>query len=168
MRKHIPSPLTDARCPIRWLQARYRFGEDCRQISVPETGLTRIREMADELMGTDGLVAIYITDAPAKAYDLVEKLGRVVGTVQLVPLPSGRSERDYQDRDPIDGYRAWPYGWPCRVVHAPAPQQCPLLSDLVKEVYGPGAPFLPFVAPLRYAPMRLDQKMSRALERYFN
>jgi len=124
--------------------------------------------MADELMGTAGLVAIYIADAPAKAYDLAEKLGRVVGTVQLVPLPAGRSERDYQDRDPIDEYRAWPYGWPCRVVHAPPPQQCPLLSDLVKEVYGPGAPFLPFVAPLRYAPMRLDQKMSRALERYFN
>src|SRR5437867_4568622 len=80
----------------------------------------------------------------------------------------GARSETIQDRDPIAECRAWPYGWPCRVVHAPPPQQCPLLSDLVKEVYGPGAPFLPFVAPLRYAPMRLDQKMSRALERYFN
>ena len=43
----------------------------------------------------------------------------------------------------------------------------PLLSDLVKEAYVPGAAFRPFVAPLCYAPMRLVAEMSRVLERYF-
>jgi len=152
---------------IRWLQARHRFGEDCGHIAVPDTGLPRLREMAGELVGSNDLVAIYIPGGAAKARESGEKLDRLVGTVQLVSMPLGRSERDYQCPDPMDESGHWPYGWPCRVVHAPPPPQCPLLSDLIKEVYGPGAPFQVFVAPLRYAPMRLDGKMRAVLEFYF-
>jgi hypothetical protein len=118
-------------------------------------------------VGSDDLVAIYIPGGAATAHEPGEKLDRLVGIVQLVSMPLGRSERDYQCPDPMDESGRWPYGWPCRVVHAPPPQQCPLLSDLVKEVYGPGAPFQAFVAPLRYAPMRLDGKMRSVLEPYF-
>src|SRR5712691_7516972 len=167
MSEPIPPRLRDARGSIPWLHARYRFGEDCGHLAVPETGLTRLREMADEIVGSHDLVAIYLPDTPVTPHESAEMLGRVVGTVQFVPIPLGRSERDYHSPDPVDGSRRWPYGWPCRVVHAPTPQQCPLLSDLVKEVYGPGAQFQPFVAPLRYAPMRLDEKMRGVLERYF-
>ena len=137
MSEQIPPRLRDARSSIPWLQARYRFGEDCGHIAVPETGLTRLREMAE----SQDLVAIYIPDTPVSPHESAEMLGRVVGTVQFVPIPRGRSERDYQSPDPVDGSRRWPYGWPCRVVHAPTPQQCPPLSDLVKEVYAAGAQF---------------------------
>ena len=64
MSEQIPPRLRDARSSIPWLQARYRFGEDCGHIAVPETGLTRLREMADEIVGSHDLVAIYIPDTP--------------------------------------------------------------------------------------------------------
>ncbi len=167
MSGQIPRRLPNAPRSICWLQALCRFGEDCGHIAVPEMGLARLREMADEIVESNDLVAIYVPEGPATAYESEEKLGRVVGTVKLVPMPFGRSEHDYQCPDPMDQYLRWPYGWPCRVVHAPQPHQCPLLSDLVKEAYGPGAAFRPFVAPLCYAPMRLVAEMSRILERYF-
>ena len=65
MSEQIPPRLRDARGSIPWLQARYRFGEDCGHIAVPETGLTRLREMAE----SQDLVAIYIPDTPVSPHE---------------------------------------------------------------------------------------------------
>src|SRR3954447_22540853 len=109
---------------IRWMTAFYRFRPECAYVGVPERGRAALLEMAADLVGTSGQVAIYVPEGTEDVYRPGPARGRVVGAVRLLPMPTGRRVEDYFYND-WDGSRRWPIGWPCQVVYALAEAECP-------------------------------------------
>jgi len=123
---------------IRWITPLYGFREDCEHIGVPENARALLQLMADDVVGTRRLVAIYIPEGTEDVYEPGGLRGRVVGAVRLVKMPSRRKMEDcfYDD---WDGSRRWPIGWPCKVVYAPDESLCPIFRDHVEHLHGPGS-----------------------------
>src|SRR5438309_7714064 len=115
---------------IRWIIAQYGFGPGETHIGVPENGRTQLQQMADELVETSGLVAIYIPLGTPDGYEPGGMCGRVAGAVRLLKMPPGRRMEDYH-YDNLEGVRQWPIGWPCKAVYAPDESFCPSLREHV-------------------------------------
>lgn len=150
---------------IRWITPLYGFGPDCEHIGVPENARAPLQEMADDLIGTSCLVAIFIPEGCEDVYEPGGKRGRVVGAVQLVEMPLRRRMEDYF-YDDWDGSRRWPIGWPCRVVYAPDESQCPSLREHVEHLFGSGS-FGGYVSRFQHGPFELDQAMRERLNHDF-
>jgi hypothetical protein len=150
---------------IRWITPLYGFGPDCQHIGVPENARARLQEMADELIGTTRLVAIYIPEGTEDVYEPGGLRGRVVGAVRLVKMPQRRKMEDYY-YDDWDGSRRWPIGWPCKVVYAPNEPECPFLREHVEHLFGPGS-FGGYVSRFQHGPFKLEPAMREAINRDF-
>jgi hypothetical protein len=121
--------------------------------------------MAEEMAGTQDVVAIYIPEGTDEAYQPGNMRGRVMGAVRLLIMPADKSIRDFFYTD-LDGSLRWPIGWPCRVVYAPPVNDCPYLRGLVDMIFGPNS-FQPYVGQFLRGPFRLERRMADALMSYF-
>jgi hypothetical protein len=143
----------------------YAYDSSITHIGVPETAETKLRAMAQDLVGTEDLVAIYIPESTEDVYEPGATRGRVVGGVRLLPMPSGNTMRDYFYRDWDESMR-WPIGWPCKAVYAPDVSQCRALRSLVDELFGPQS-FQPYVGRFQLGPFELERPMANRLDSIF-
>lgn len=149
---------------IRWITPLYGFGTDCDHIGVPENARVPLQEMANELVGSSGLVAIYIPEGTEDRFQPGGMRGRVVGAVRLVQMPPRRRMEDYYYDD--WNRRRWPIGWPCEVVYAPEVSRCPFLREHVEHLFGSGS-FGSYVARFQHGPFELEPAMQERLNRDF-
>jgi hypothetical protein len=150
---------------IRWITPMYGFGPDCTHVGVPEIARETLTQMSRELLGTRGLIAIYIPEGTEDVYEPGGKRGRVVGAVRLVKMPPRRKLEDYF-YDDWDGSRRWPIGWPCDVVYAPEESECPFLREHVEHLFDPGS-FGSYVSRFQHGPFELEPTMRERLNRDF-
>jgi len=150
---------------IRWIIAQYGFGPGETHIGVPENARVALQEMANQLVGGPGLVAVYIPEGTEEVYEPGGMRGRVVGAARLVRMPRGRRMEDYFYRDWDESLR-WPIGWPCEAVYAPEESACPLLREHVEHLFGPGS-FGGYVARFQHGPFDLEPAMRERLNRDF-
>jgi len=149
---------------IRWIHALFRFSPECDHISVPQNAMGELDMMQRDLVGTDGLLAIYIPERTPDSYEVPELRGRVAGAVRLDKMEDGKTIADFSYSEP-DG-KHWPYGWPCKVVYAPPIADCPELRNIVKEVF-PDKRFGEYAKQLFGKPHRLEPEMRARLSREF-
>jgi hypothetical protein len=121
--------------------------------------------MADQLIGTSGLLAIYVPEGTQDVYEPGPMRGRVIGAVRLINMPRRGKMEDYSCPD-WDGSPRWPIGWPCQVVYAPDVNDCPKLRDHVDHLR-PGT-FRSYVKQFLQGPFRLEPDMQARLNRDFN
>jgi hypothetical protein len=150
---------------FRYLVPLYGFDPATPHVAVPPGAESQLQRMAGELAGTDRLIAIYVPEGTDDVYEVGAMRGRVVGAARLLPMPSGKTIRDYFYED-WEGKRRWPLGWPCEAVYAPSVETCPVLRSLVDMLHGANS-FQPYVARLQHGPVELDGKMARELEKRF-
>jgi len=150
---------------IRWITPMYGFGRDCGHIGVSDRARAVLQEMANELVDTPRLVAIYIPEGTEDIYQAGGMRGRVVGGVRLVEMPPRRRVEDYFYED-WDGSLRWPIGWPCKVVYAPDESECPVLRQHVEYLFGPGN-FGSYVSRFQHGPFELEPDMRERLNRCF-
>jgi len=62
---------------------------------VPETGRAALKEMALDLVGTNGLVALYVPVGTEDVYSPGAKRGRIICAVQLLAMPLDKKVEDY-------------------------------------------------------------------------
>ena len=160
---------------IRWIKATYG-----RPPKPDHEGLTQIEvqgkvrgkardallDMAGDLVGTDGLVALYVPEGTEDGYMPGALRGRIIGAVQLVPMPPSKKVEDYFAFD-LDGTLRWPIGWPARLVYSPPIAECPTLRDHVETLFGSGS-FFGYAARLHYGPFQLEQAMRERLNEDFS
>lgn len=153
---------------IHWITPLFGFDADLTHIAVHEKARSKLQEMANELVGSDRLVAIYIPESTEDAYEPGGMRGRVMGAVRLTEMPPGRTIDDYFHTDIVDGSRRWPIGWPCTVVYAPNEADCPTLREHVETLFGPST-FGGYVKRFQQqGPFRLEPDMQQRLNRDFN
>jgi hypothetical protein len=155
---------------IRWIEAVYGPPEpdskNLTHVAVPETGRSALQEMADEIVGTDQLVALYVPEGTDDLYDPGITRGRIICLVQLVPMPKKGKLEDYFYED-WDGSRRWPIGWPARLICVPPVDQCPAFREHVETLHGQGA-FGSYLARIQKGPFRLEPTMQERLNRDFS
>ncbi|MBN8226086.1 hypothetical protein JYK02_01020 [Corallococcus macrosporus] len=147
---------------IRYLEAMFGLGPEQEHIAVPAKAGVKLKEMVDDLLGTDDMIAIYIPEGTDDVYQNEGQRGRVVGAVKLLQMPANRTVDNYFFNDLLTRERRWPIGWPCQVVYFPPNNAGPLLRNLVDLIHGPGN-FQPFVGGLQHGPKKLDLKMAKRL-----
>lgn len=150
---------------FRWIEPLYGFEPGIDHIAVPASAEGVLHEMADELVGTDDLIAIYIPEGTENVYGAGAMKGRVVGAVRLLEMPEAGKVSDYFYAD-WDGTLRWPVGWPCEAVYAPPVAECPILRTQVEYVLNQSA-FQPYVARFQHGPFRLERKMAERLDTLF-
>jgi hypothetical protein len=150
---------------FRYLVCLYGLYSHQCHIAVPDKAEKKLRGMADDLVGSDDLVAIYIPEGTAEVYQPGNGRGRVVGGVQLLPMPEDRGIRDYFFRDWDESLR-WPIGWPCRVIYSPPVDKCPVLRSMVDTIYGPNN-LKSYVGQLRDGPLKLSHEFGDRLDAWF-
>ena len=154
---------------IRWITAVFGTPETREErrshIGVPGSGRSALQKMADELIGTQGQVALYVPEGTDEVYRPGDKRGRVIAAVKLLEMPPGRKMDDYF-YDDWDGKRRWPIGWPCQLILAPPQHECPPLRDHVEHLFRTGS-FGPYLARLQKGPFSLDAAMRERLNRDF-
>jgi hypothetical protein len=155
---------------IRWIEALYGFSLDQTHVAVTANARGPLLKMADELVGTDNLVAIYVPEGTEDVYEPGNMRGRIVGAVRLLEMPAGSGIEDYPIPDwdqhegvpGWDGSIRWPLGWPCAAVLAPDPAKCQTLRTLVSTVH-PGKPFGDYALQFQHGPFRLGFEMQRTV-----
>jgi hypothetical protein len=84
---------------IRWITAVYGDPEANQQqrthIGVPRNACDLLRDMTRDLLGTEGLIALYMPLGTEDFYNPGPMWGRVIGLVELLPMPQGRGMEDY-------------------------------------------------------------------------
>ena len=146
---------------FRWIEPLYGFDAEIDHIAVPGNAEKALIEMADELVGTEDLIAIYIPEGTEEVYEPGEMRGRLVGGVRLLEMREGKGIKDYFYKD-WDGTMRWPIGWPCEAVYAPPVDQCPVLRTQVEFVFNQ-KDFQPYVARFQHGPFRLERKLADRL-----
>jgi hypothetical protein len=114
----------------------YGLERDQSHVAVPVGAEKKLNEMAEQLVGTDDLIAIYVPMNTPPVYGGDDLRGKVAGAVQLVEMPVGKSTGDFVFKDLIDGSLRWPTGWPCQVVFFPPSGNRFDLGPLVELVHG--------------------------------
>src|SRR4051812_8874289 len=100
---------------VRYLEAMYDLHPDESHVAVPPEADKKLARMAKDLVGTNDLIAIYIPLSTPGTYDKASAMrGKVAGAVKLMPMPPGKTVRDYYFDDPVERKRRWPIGWPCK------------------------------------------------------
>lgn len=154
---------------IRWIEAVFgRPSPDehgVTHIAVPENGERKLRQMADELVGTSGMVALYVPEGTEETYKPGIKRGRVIAALQLLSMPADKRMTDYFYAD-WDGSRRWPVGWPARMIYAPPFEACPSLREHVETVYGQRS-FAGFAHQFQHGPIKLGPAMCKRLNEDF-
>ncbi len=150
---------------IQWITPMYGFGADCTHVGVPEIARPILKEMASELIGTSGLIAVYIPEGTEEIYEPGGMRGRVVGAVRLVKMPRRKKVEDYY-YDDWDGSRRWPIGWPCKVIYAPDEDECPFFRDHIEHLFGPDS-FGSYVSRFQLGPFRLEPVVQERLNSDF-
>jgi len=150
---------------FRWIEPMYGFEVEDGHVAVPANAEAALLEMAEDLGGTDDLVAIYVPEGTEDVYEPGAMRGRVVGAVRLLPMPENKTIDDYFFKDWDDTLR-WPIGWPCAAVYAPPVEHCPILRTQVDDLFGP-ASFGPYTARFQNGPFRLEPKMADRLGSLF-
>ena len=150
---------------FRWITPLYGFNASCRHIAVSEKGRKALREMAQDVAGTQGLVAIYIPEGTEAGYNFDDKKGRVCGAVSLSSMPKGKRVEDYYYKDLLGELR-WPIGCPCETIYAPDADDCPHLRDLITQLYGSGS-FGPYVSRMQHGPFELEAEVRERLNSGF-
>jgi hypothetical protein len=150
---------------FRYIEAMFGFAADTPHVCVPVGGEPMLRTLVKDLLGTEGVIAVYIPEGTQDVYRAGAMRGRVVGAVRLLDMPAGKTERDYSYRD-WDGTLRWPVGWPCKVVYAPPVAECPGLRTLVEKLHGSNS-FQPYVARFQKGPFKLDPRMASELAERF-
>ena len=145
----------------------FGFNPYCDHLGVPESGRSALIQMADALVGTSNLIAIYIPEGTEDVYEAGAKRGRIVGAVRLLEMPEGSAIEDYYYDDVVDGSRRWPFGWPCQPVFAPAISDCPPLREYVEHFFGSGS-FSGYVSRFQRGPFELDAKVGQAINDDFD
>lgn len=135
------------------------------QISVPRSGRRNLQEMADELVGTECLVALYVPESTESIYAPGQRQGRVIALAELDSMSPGERLEDYPFPD-LNGLERWPIGWPCRIVCKPPEAECPSLREHVESSFGARS-FAGYVYRLQQGPFRLDSKIRSRLIRDF-
>ena len=154
---------------IRWLTAVFwdprAKGDQLTHIGLFGSARPSLIKMAAQLVGTDGLVALYLPEGTDDNYQPGKRRGRVIGAVKLCEMPEVRRVEDYFYNDPVDGTRRWPIGWPCRQVYAPDIEKCPVLREYVEaEDWG----FKSYLSRLHQkGPIELEPKIRDRLNRDF-
>lgn len=152
---------------ISYITPAYGFDDQITHIGAPENAREKLQHMGDDIAGTPQLVAVYIPLGTDAAYQVGnEALGRVVGTVKLLPMPEGKTINDYTYKD-LDGTLRWPVGWPCKAVHAPEVSECPSLRSIVDMVHGFDS-FQPYTSQFQHGPFKLDLKVKQQIETWFD
>lgn len=155
---------------IRWIEAVYGApapgNDNCTHIAVPDNARAALKEMARDLVGTDGLVALYVPIGTEDVYSPGAKRGRIICAVQLVAMPPGKVVEDYF-YDDWDGSRRWPIGWPARLVYSPPIGECPILKEHVESLFGSGS-FSSYTARFQHGPFALEQAMQDRLNADFS
>jgi hypothetical protein len=151
---------------IRYIQSMYSYDAELTHIAVPENGEKELCIMAERIVGSDDLVAIYIPEGTDNVYEPGEMRGCVVGAVRLVPMPPGYTMRDYRYLD-FDQSVRWPFGWPCQPVYAPPVSECRHLRNLVEQVFGRDDLFQTYCSRFQRGPFELEDPMSEELNRFF-
>ncbi|TMA83999.1 MAG: hypothetical protein E6J74_35045 [Deltaproteobacteria bacterium] len=147
---------------FQYIQPLYGYKPDIAHIAVPENCESALEIMAADLLGTDGLIAIYIPEGTEEVYEPGVMRGRVVGGVRLLPMPPGKEMRDYFYPD-WDKRMRWPLGWPCKAVYAPPVSECrPLVDDLFGQDL-----FQSYVSRFQHGPFKLEAKMAKELDKFF-
>jgi hypothetical protein len=152
---------------IRWITAAYGTATNRTHIAVQASARTLVLEMARELAGTTGLVAVYVPEGTPDEYKTADhRRGRVIEVVKLLPLPPGRKLEDYFYEN-VEKKRQWPIGLPCKQVCAPPVADCPFLRDIFESHYGKSQ-FGSYTAKFKHlGPFRLDDKMRASLNAVF-
>lgn len=154
---------------FRWIEAVYgcpQPGVDGRtHIGVPEIARSALMEMTTELVGSKGLVALYVPLGTEAIYNPGTKLGRIIAAVELLAMPDGGKVEDYFYPD-WDGSRRWPIGWPARLIYAPPESACPSLREHVETLFGPGS-FSAYTSRFQKGPFRLEDALRERLNRDF-
>ena len=83
---------------IRWITPVFSFLQE-EHISVPDNARAKLREMVEQLLGTPGLVAIYVTQGAEEGYG----------------PPGQRGRRQQECRDCDRGGRYYQHGVRARV-----------------------------------------------------
>ena len=139
---------------------------------VIEQGRTRLETICRREIGSErpDLVAIYVTENPERDYcGSPQTFGRVVALVRPLPMPAGKTVRDYESGCKVLSRNQlvdrWPVGWPCEVVFW-SPHGGPGLRDIVWKSlrisdYGDGFACQMLQGPIDlmragYAPLRRD------------
>jgi len=151
---------------FRWTTPMYGFDADCEHVGVPETARKALKRMTQELLGTTGLIAIYIPESTEDVYQAGIKKGRVVGGVQLTTMPANKKVDDYY-YDDWDGSRRWPIGWPCDVIYAPEVSVCPAFREHIEFLFGNGS-FGSYVSRFQHGPFELEPAVRERLNRDFS
>lgn len=155
---------------IRWIEAVYGIPEveaDNRMhIAVPETARTALLGMADDLVGTNQLIAHYVPEGTEDVYRPGAKRGRLVCLVKLVPMPSDKKVEDYF-YDDWDKTRRWPIGRPAELICAPPVAECPLLREHVETLFGSGS-LGGYVKRFQKGPFKLEHDMCERLNLDFS
>jgi hypothetical protein len=155
---------------IRWLEAVFGPPKPAENglthIAVPGNARSALVDMAGDLVGTDGLVALYVPEGTEDVYKPGPTRGRIICAVQLVAMPPGKKAEDYFYND-WDGSRRWPIGWPARLVYSPPVAQCPTLRDHVQTLHGAGS-FGAYVARFQHGPFELELAMRERLNSDFS
>jgi hypothetical protein len=151
---------------IRWISPHYGFSATFDHIGAPENARAALQAMAADLVGSSGLVAIYIPEGTEDVCQAIGMRGRVVGAVKLLPMPPGRHIEDFFYND-WDGTRRWPIGWPCQAVYAPPVAECPALREHVETLFGAGS-FGGYVSQFQRGPFSLVAAMRERLNRDFS
>lgn len=147
---------------FRYIEPMFGFEAGQTHICVPQGADDALRNMSDDLVGSDDLIAIYIPQGTHDVYEVNDMRGKVVGAVRLLPMPPGKTTADYFYKD-WDGSLRWPVGWPCEAVYAPPIDQCPMLRSLVELLFGPDN-FKAYVARFQRGPFELDGRMAKELD----
>lgn len=146
---------------IRWIKPTYGApipdGDKLTQIEVPEMARATLKEMARELVGTNGLVALYVPLGTEDVYSPGVMRGRIICAVELLAMPPDKKLEDFFSTD-WDGSRRWPIGWPARLIYSPPVAECPFLKEHVESLFGSGS-FSSYAARLHVGPFRLEQAM---------
>lgn len=61
---------------FRWITPMYGFDADCTHLGVPENARKSLMKMAQELVGTPGLIAIDIPEGTEDVYQAGDLKGR--------------------------------------------------------------------------------------------
>ena len=154
---------------FRWIEAVYGAPkperENLTHIAVPDTARLALQEMASDLVGTDGLVALYVPVGTEDVYSPGAKRGRIICAVQLVAMPPDKKVEDYFYND-WDGSRRWPIGWPARLIYSPPIAECPILREHVETLFGSGS-FSSYTARFQHGPFELEPAMRERLNADF-
>jgi hypothetical protein len=121
---------------VLWLSPLFSLPPDLKQLCVVRNSQDKLCTMAQELAGSEDLVAIYVPLRSEEAYRPGAQRGRIAGLVKLLKMPPGKSIDHFTQNDLATGIVRWPFGWPIEPVLVPPSEECPIMRDILIKAFG--------------------------------